>query len=432
MTRRPISRLRRWVIDLCLVVPRSSLAYPFYIFASLVLVDFRRSARQAYERLAIIFALVILGLIWSAMHGVVSIASAFIELGLMLPVLFFVCGFEVRGDHRSTVLAIRLINATVFVLSIVNLFAHGFPHKIPYAGMSPDNFAALFGVGGARDVTILGFIGLLGELSLQRSSKPVSKAAFAIAAVNFLMPSYVIGIVCGLFAFVICQIRKPMHLVIVLIVALPSLYYALFVRATGLNHTFAQETGYNPKVLAFILIQRVYEQFPVLAPFGVGTGQFSSTPQTWEDPGLRSIAAHGVPHFPGLAITSYHQVFLLPYTSLGMQNIYTISSAALKPYNGMATLLIEWGIVGIGLLLLLLREAKRLAPRNTVIWTVVVFFLALNMLDLWIDSPWLGIGLLLVRGLSADHEERHDTDTGGLVASVAPDDPVDQRRRTSR
>ena len=98
----------------------------------------------------------------------------------------------------------------------------------------------------------------------------------------------------------------------------------------------------------------------------------------------------------------------------------------------MATLLIEWGIVGIGLLLLLLREAKRLAPRNTVIWTVVVFFLALNMLDLWIDSPWLGIGLLLVKGLGADPEDRHDTDPVGLVASVAPNDPVDQRRRTSR
>lgn len=395
-----LSRTRAWVVALAISVPRFALAYPLYTLSPLLTVDFRHSSARSYRRLAVLVGLGAIGYLISSTQGQVSQTAFLVEMILMSPLLLFATGFAIRGNGTEALRAIRVVNGLTLVLSVASLFAHGFPGKIPYLTLTPDDFSGLYGLGGARNVTILGFLGLFGELCHSRAGAKAAPGFILVAVVNFLAPSYIIGIVCGLLAFSVFYARRPRYAFALAAVSLPSLWYAFFVRLRQANDVFAVTTGYNPKALAFILIGRVFRAFPRLIFFGVGPGQFSSTPQTWEDPGLRAVSVHAVPHLPGLAASGFEQQFLQPFTQIGLVYRYALSSSIDKPYNGVETLVVEWGLVGIGIMVLVLIECVRLSRVNSMIWIPVLFIGFINIADMWIDSLWLGLALLLAKGVA--------------------------------
>src|SRR3546814_13330325 len=81
---------------------------------------------------------------------------------------------------------------------------HGFPFLLPYIDFLPDHYSAGYGLGGGKIVTVVGFFGLLVEVF--GKSPETGRGANArilhglVAGINFLAPSYILGIVAGFVA----------------------------------------------------------------------------------------------------------------------------------------------------------------------------------------------------------------------------------------
>ena len=380
-------------------VPRFALSYPMYLLSALLVVDYKRTSASSYLKLVALFGVSALGTLIATSEGTISPVAFVIEWAFLLPLLMFVCGFQVMGEWRTVQATIRLINLVFLVLSAVSVLRAGFPERIPYINLHPDVFSAAYGPGGARSVTIIGFFGIMGELTaLKRGERPPKWRLF-IAMFNFLAPSYIIGICCGLLAFALTQAKTFLRLVGIAVVAVPSIYYAT-IRLNSVNHIFFDKTGYNPKEVPFLLPGEVWGRYPQLAFLGTGPGQFTSTPQNWQNTGLRAVSLHAVPHVPGLNQSTFAQVVMDRWTYFANDFPAALSSAISKPYNGMETLLVEWGLVGVIILIMFLRQVRQIARVDSTIWMAAFFFIALNFADLWTDNLWLGLGLLLARGMA--------------------------------
>ena len=397
------ARFRAGVAAVLAVVPRAAPSYAAYVFAPLLMFDFKRTPRMAWVRLfALLFAATV-SLLISATIATVSYSAFVIELILLAPLLVFVSGFGFAssGVEGACARALRLMNAIAAVLSLFNVALRG----LPYVQRSPDVLGALFGLGGSRIVTMIGFFGVVYELARRTELSESYSLWFLVALFNFFAPSYILGIVCGIAAIAVWRIRSVAVFVILAIASAPSLWYALVYRLRDVNDLATSLTGQNPKAFAYESVWRVFTHWPALLFFGTGPGQFSSTPQNWVDPGLRAISAQSVPPVPGLRLSTYHQVILTPYTDLGLQYPYALSSSVNKPYTGLATIVVEWGVVGCLILWLLFRRVRRLARTNSAAWAPLIFFLALNGVDMWHDSPWLALGLVCIGSMSDDSDQ---------------------------
>jgi hypothetical protein len=394
-----MQRARYIAAAACITMPRSPASYGLYILAAFIILDLRRTRPAAWGMLAFIAAASLVPLLAASLTGEVSFTAYALELLLVSPFILFAAGFECGLTPISALSCIRWANALTFAYSMLSLLQHGFPGRIPYLNLSPDYLYGGFGLGGARTVTILAFIGLWCEYLAFRRGFPIRRRWIALAMFNFLAPSYILGIVCGVLAFAVVQVRRPRDAVLLAIAAIPSLWYALFYRLERANDLTASLTGHNPKELAYILAGRVLDA----SPLGAGPGQFSSTPQLWVDPGLRDIARQSVPHIPGLFSGQLEISILRPYTNLALDHPFALSSSINKPYTGLSTLFAEWSIFGVILLAAAIARVWRLGRTDRTFWVGIVFFLALNAIDLWIDSPWLGFGLLLATAFSQQH-----------------------------
>lgn len=378
------------------VAPRSALSYPLYVLASIAIVDFRRARMMSWAQLGLVMSGALTALLLAPTSERPSIGAFVLELALMSSTLLFACGFSASGDLESLLPLLRWTNLVLFVVDLGHVAQHG----LPYLSGLPDMLNGLYGSGGARIVTALGFFGLLQEWGLARRGGRWSRRGAAFALINFLAPSYVIAILSGLLSLALWYATSPKRLLVLGATGAPSLWYALVRRLGELNSTATSLMGESPKHFAYASVWRMYDQHPLLALLGAGAGQFSSIPQTWVDPGIRAVSRQSVAHFPGLAVSGFHSIYVSPYTQLGLSHPYAISSAANKPYTGISTLIAEWGLLGIVILVLIIRRASLVARVNSMMWPALTFFLFTNLVDDWQDSPWMGLGLLVIAGVA--------------------------------
>jgi hypothetical protein len=382
--------------SLLAIAPRSAFSYPLYVLAAITIVDFRRARIASWAQLALVTSGALTALLLAPTSERPSTGAFVLELALMSSTLLFACGFSVSGDLESLLPLLRWTNLVLFVVDLVHVAQRG----LPYLSGLPDMLNGLYGSGGARIVTALGFFGLLQEWGLARRGGRWSRRAAAFALINFLAPSYVIAILSGLLSLALWYATSPKRLLALVATAAPSLWYALVHRLGELNGMATSLMGESPKHFAYASVWRMYDQHPLLAFLGAGAGQFSSIPQTWVDPGIRAVSRQSVAHFPGLAASGFHSIYVSPYTQLGLSHPYAISSAANKPYTGISTLLAEWGLLGIVILVLIIRRAGVVARVNSMMWPALTFFLFTNLVDDWQDSPWMGLGLLVIAGVA--------------------------------
>lgn len=370
------------VVAVLITLPRGAATYPLYLLAALLLLDVRR---LRYDTLVVLLGFaVFFGLAFYLQGPGVAVTALLLEGALLLPLLLFVAPAPLRLSATQARQAVRTANVLVALYGLFQLVSLGFPVLLPYRDYLPDAYGGAFGLGGAQIVTVFGFFGLVGELV---SGRP-SRIFFLVALINFLLPSFVLGIVAGLVGLSLLAPRKPLLLLLAgLVVALP-LAYALL-RLELLNTTLVSEFGQHPKQLAFTTLLALYREQPATLLLGTGLGQFSSTPALWSSPYLTS--AHAVAAVPGLFASDYHADYLGAILALGERDVYALSSSLNKPYTSLTTLLSEWGLAA-GLLFLLLFFRRfyhlraRLGPYSApIVMTVMILYFG----EIWHDDPWL-------------------------------------------
>ena len=376
------------------------MAYPLYALSGPLLIDFRRSALGAYVALCAILLWLAIAFTATYTQRDVSVTAFLLELVLLTPLLLFISGFSLAVRPVDCLWSLRFVNLACFVFSVINLVRNGFPLALPYLDYLPDEYFGTFGIGGARIVTIFGFTGLLMEASM-RSASRYSNVFLLVAFCNFVVPSYILGIVCGLAAFALIVIRRPGVLLLAGLLLIPAALYALD-RLGRVNSIIAQTVGWHPKVYAHILVYKVFSADAFTTLLGTGVGQFTSTPQIWASEAFRSISAQSAPNLPGLSSSYFHLTHVEPVSSLAYETKWALSSALNKPYTGATTALIEMGAFSLVLAYLFCKRALHICTRSPMALVFFAFFISLNLVDQWLDNLWLGYCLLLTAAFFSD------------------------------
>jgi len=390
-------KVRNWFSAMLLLLPRVIPVYPFYLVPSFIAIKF---TAVTVKRFFLFSFLLLVNFLISALFAPVSITAFFLAYILQLPFLFFIFGVPIKKDYEG-IKILRILNVLTFLLSLANMTQYGFPAKLPYRDFPPDYFSALFGDGGAKMVTIIGFFGFISEIFTKKEKR--NKTVLVISILNFLLPSYLIGIIMGLGALLLVAMRR--HVIIPFVVFMAGLIilpYALE-RLQALNSNFSQTVGYNPKVFAYISIFEVYDKYPNTFFTGTGLGQFTSTPALWASKYMSSLSTHSIPNIPGLSMSGYHDKILGPILSTLSDNSWSLSSSANKPYTSLSTVFNEYGlIVGIYVLILYIKAFNDLGFKKRYVSTIFFFAAFLYCTDLMHDNFWLGYLLLLSKDISLD------------------------------
>jgi hypothetical protein len=304
-------------------------------------------------------------------------------------------------EKLNALKVLRYINIFTLILSLVNMVGYGFPFKLPYINFPPDYYSALYGQGGAKIVTVIGFFGFVSEIF--KEEKKFFSLPVIVSLLNFLVPNYLTGIILGLGTLMLVAIRKKFFLlpIIFLIILIVAPYAEE--RFAFLNDNFATTVGYNPKIFAYLSIFFLFFQFPITIFSGTGLGQFTSTPALWASQYMSSLSTHDIPNLPGLSMSAYHEQILGPILSSLSDDAWSLSSAANKPYTSVSTIISEYGIViSIVIAILFFRAFKRMDFKKKFTLSIFLFVLFLFSTDLWHDSLWLGYLLILSGGISKE------------------------------
>ena len=377
--------MRGWLpalLAFLFALPRAAPSYAGYLLAGLLVVEYR-APRRSYWFVALLCAALLASFAGAALLGSVSFTAFVLECALLTPMLLFLSGFRTRLTDAETTTLFRWISVLLCGMSLLHIVISGF--KLPYLDALPDIFGGLYGSGGARIVTIAGFFALTREIS-----RPTRNWFFiVVAAIDFVVPSYLIGIAAGVVAFTIAYVRNPKILLLIGVAVLLAVPYGLG-RVNRLNSTFEQTFGYPPKVYAYIVPAQMMIDQPLRVLLGTGAGQFSSTPALWASAYIRPISAHDVPRLPGLTMSSVHKQYLGPL----LTDRAAIKSAANKPYTSLSTIITEFGLP-LSVLVIWLFGLRAISLGTSSFGrAVVIFAIALLVVDLWHDSPWLSAMLL--------------------------------------
>ena len=390
---------------LLVTAPRSPISYPLYVGASFLIVDWKRASAKRWMLLLLLLSMAGISHLRAQGLGQVSTTAWALALIMMLPILLFLSGFRSRLTPDATRCTIRSANLVVASYSVINLFIAGFPSAIPYINLSPDYLSALYGFGGARILTVIGFAGILVELRGSSKGKRARRLSLAVAIGNFALPSYILGILAGLFVLILMGLRSPSRVAMVAMLAVPSLWYAITERLPGNNSFIETATGSSAKELAYILPWRLFTSHPELIYLGTSPGQFSSTPQNWTSPGLRVLARQEAPAVPGLEQSSFATEIIEPINSLSLIDPFALSSSLNKPYTGVSTLWAEWGLVGlVAVVALFVLRARSYRSVSPTAYAFLAFVAVINMVDLWSDNLWLGWCVLVMTGLAGEQK----------------------------
>tara|TARA_R110002167_G_scaffold57808_2_gene163475 strand:- start:13684 stop:14817 length:1134 start_codon:yes stop_codon:yes gene_type:complete len=334
-----------------------------------------------------------------------SLGAFLLEFALFIPFILFLLGASVKG-RVSSINIMRALNFLVFFESIINMVLnYGFPTNLPYVNFLPDAYGAFYGLGGAKIVTVIGFFGLMAEY-LYRNGRAIAWSWFflVVASSNFIIPNYVIGILCGVSAVLIVS-RKGFYTWLIFAVVLMVFGGYITYRFETLNNYMSDELGMHPKIYAYYIVFLMFVENPLSILIGTGLGQFSGVSALWASEYLAEISTHGIPNLPLFFMSDYHDEYLGGVLSYVGDSIWYLSSSANKPYSSFSTLLAETGLVVTCFLVYFLRlRFKSMAIFNVEAKAVFWFCIGLMFLDNWHDSPWLGFCLITFSGF----EERSD------------------------
>ena len=375
---------------LAMGMPRVAVSYAGYTGAPILLVNWLSSRSYAKGLMLLVF-LAASALINWAMGLTFSFTSWALELALFLPFMAAVLGFAPARFFNGRSF-IRMLNALVFVTSMISLFRMGFPFLLPYIHYLPDLFNGGFGNGGAKIVTIIGFFGVAEGLSRKRRANIQDNWSLVLSLANFIVPNFILGIVAGAAALIVFVRRNRAVLFAGAALAMLVVPYLQF-RAETKNDAFAEAYGSNPKIYAFALIGRLYASEPHTVLVGTGVGQFSSQPAIWTSPVNTILGTHELPKLPGMYSAEVHDQYLAPILLRFRNQRYAIESSANKPYSGITQLLAELGLPATILILYCAYLFFWRRPNNDLGRTAFLFLIAINLLDPQVDSPWFGVML---------------------------------------
>ncbi len=386
--------LRRYFSIIMFLLPRVSATYPFYLIPTIIATKFNN---KGIRHLGIFFFFCVVSYFINSVAIHLSITAFLLSAILQLPFFLFLFPFETKLKINS-IDTMRAINLLVLILSVINLTRYGFPIKLPYINYAPDRYSALYGQGGAKIVTIIGFFGFTSELFLPKNERKSHYLIFSL--LNFIVPNYLTGIIMGVGAMGLVSARKGYLLIVVILIGVIVGPYALS-RFSSLNSGFATDIGFNPKIFAYISVFQLYVKYPLTIFFGTGLGQFTSTPALWASPYIVSLSTHDVPNLPGLSMSDYHNNILGPVLSLVSDDSWSLSSSANKPYSSVTTILSEYGLVGsIIIAILFIKAFRKLGFEKRYVLTIFFFIIFMFGAELWHDSLWMGYMLVLTKDIS--------------------------------
>jgi len=386
-----------------ITLPRHSLSYPFYTLSSVLLIDYSATDKRSYFVLSGFFIWFSFVFMLMGTQRSLSPTAFALELVLMFPLLIFLSEFKFKFSRSEALTSIRLINLICLLYGILSLIEHGFPLKLPYRDFLSDAYWGPYGWGGARIVTIFGFTGFL----LEVSSSNIGRQRWIwllVALANFIIPSYIMGIICGLAALLLIAIKRPWMILSLCVLLIPAGLFALG-RLEFVNPSITGPATWHPKILAHILVFDLFSQEKLSFVTGTGLGQFTSTPQLWAGEAARVVSYQPVPSLPGLFSSAFHLNYVEPVLKLIERASYSMGSALSKPYTGFTTLVAETGVSFFLLAYLFLKRGLNICTRNIMALPFFAFFIALNTIDLWIDNLWLGYCLILTTAFFAPERE---------------------------
>lgn len=382
--------------SLLITLPRTAAVYPFYGLATILLIGREPQDYRAYIKLLVLGLLIFASFTLRYLGNGVSVTAFILEVVLLTPLLLFASGFKPALNETECLYSIRLINLICFLSSLCNLMREGFPLLLPYVNFLPDAYFGTFGIGGARIVTIFGIVGLLFEATTTSRGKywPIW---CVIALLNFFVPSYMLGIACGMVAMLFLLKKRPALLLVIFALSIPMGYYFVD-RLYSLNSVMYETVGVHPKIYAYLLVYELLSQSQLNFLVGTGLGQFTSSPQIWSSDEFRGLSVQSAPYLPGLHTSEFYQSYLEPVSSVVYVYPKALSSAANKPYTGFTTLIAEMGLSSLFLLYLLTRRVFSIFAANRLSISFFAFFVLINLVDQWVDNLWLGYCLMLAAG----------------------------------
>jgi hypothetical protein len=377
-----------------------------YVGVPLFIADWEN--RFTYSVLLSLLFLAGFSLVLNSFTGsTVSLTAGFLEILLIMPFLFATFGVGI-GRYVSAVGLIRMLNILACVLSSWHLVVNmGFPFRLPYIHYPPDHYFAAFGFGGAKIVTIIGFFGLAEGLTAMRRGQPrPHNLILLIAAVNFFVPSFILGIVVGCIALSLMLRRNAVLTVLLLIIILIITPYIVF-RIQTVNSLFEVTFGSQPKIFAYVSLSAIFSQEPHAVFFGLGPGQFSSQPALWASPVAELVSRQSIPKLPGFFASDAHLKYLAPTLIHFVEDRHAIESSLNKPYTGFSVLAVEFGLVFTLIMVLSFGRIFWRSARSNLGRVVFLFVIGLNLLDPQFDVPWFGVMLMAVVSILAE-ERRQD------------------------
>jgi len=386
---------------LLLILPRLIYVYPAYLIA--VTLQFKINQNIIVKLLLYVMLTLLLYCtvyIWYS----VSFIAYVIELAFIVPFLLFV--FGAKYNVMKSLMNLRLINFLIFILSVISMIINfDFPFELPYIDYSPDEYAALFGRGGAKIVTILGFFGLVAEVFYDSRNR----LYLYIALMNFLIPSYLLGVFCGVLALSFLYIRSFKSIVGAIAVVILVGSYAVE-RIYGLNNTLFFDFGIHPKIYAYYSVFSMYLSDPITIVTGTGIGQFSSAASLWASIYIRDLSSHSIPEISGFFMSYFHDRYLGNILSVADENPWAMSSSINKPYSSISTILAEFGFImgGTCLFLFFRRIWVEIKP-GLLKCAVLMFVFCILSIENWHDSPWFMFGLINLIGVINDKNITNNT-----------------------
>lgn len=342
----------KFISALVLLFPRFALVYPLYAMAAFMLALDARNKGRGIVIAAVLLLYCSVQLTVLSLSYDVSYVNMLLDYVQILP-LFLIMFVPMYSWAQDTHLIIHL-NYAVFVLSIANMTINfGFPMQLPYINFLPDAISAFWGNGGVKITTLCGFMGIL---SLMRHPTDRNYIAWAIVVFNFILPSYNIGIACGLAAFGYLFVRTLSFRTLIQTGLVGMVFVATVVpyvieRLDLLNSMFADEFGMHPKLYALYLYIKLASTDLGVFLFGGGLGNISGTAALWANESLNQISSNSPMSIPGMFESELHIKTVGGALSIIDTQPYAVQSSMNKPYFTVVTLLFEFGLIASALIL---------------------------------------------------------------------------------
>ena len=368
----------RYVLVGLMLLPRMSVTYLFYIFSTFLLLRF--NDKRANAVLLTISSFLLFSFFINIFIKDISPTGFLLEFLFIFPLLALVSFCPYRLGFTTAIASIRILNVSTFILSLFSMMKMGFPFSLPYIHFAPDYFNALYGLGGAKIVTIFGYFGVLTEILLSKKQK-TAKLYIFVAFLNFLIPSYIIGILAGMLSF-LPFIRKNKKFIIILAVIISLITPYIIFR---LNQLGFSNISSIPKIKAYIILFDLYIEHPQTIFFGTGLGQFISQSALWSSSYIAELSTHSIPNLPLFYMSDYHKEFFGPIF-LNLESFWMISSSAQKPYNSIVSLYAETGLFFASTIFLLLVKRVKDPLSSNVKIAFIIFVFTIFSVDVWHDN----------------------------------------------